>query len=259
MTTSLDAQVLARCVQTATLAPSLHNSQPWRFRITGGTVEVFADRSRQLDVLDPAGRELLISVGAAVFTLRLAIGMQGRIPQVSVLPDPDLPDLVARIHTTGTTTPSAQLTALAAAITGRHTNRRPFANAVVPVDSMDQLCAAAAQEGATLTRAGAVARDTIIGLGRAAEARLRDYGGYRAELGRWTTPRPHRRDGIPPTSYGPWDALEHLPLRDFGLVHPPRSRPAERFEATRRSRSWPLTGTPRRPGSWPGKPCSGCC
>ncbi|MEU4419260.1 nitroreductase [Actinoplanes sp. NPDC024001] len=231
MTTPLDEQTLARCVQTAALAPSLHNSQPWRFRIADGTVDVFADRNRQLEVLDPAGRELLISVGAAVFTLRLAIGAQGRIPQLTVLPDPELPDLVARIRTGRATTPSAQVSALTAAITARHTNRRPFADAVVPADSMEQLSVAAAQEGAVLTRASAVSRDTIIGLGQAAEARLRARGSYRAELGRWTQPRTHRRDGIPPTAYGPWDAMEHMPLRDFGLVHRQPSRPTERFEA----------------------------
>ncbi|PWK30441.1 Acg family FMN-binding oxidoreductase [Actinoplanes xinjiangensis] len=229
--TPLDEQALAGCVRTATLAPSLHNSQPWRFRIDGGTVEVFADRSRQLEVLDPSGRELLISVGAAVFTLRLAIGMQGRIPEVTIFPDPARPDLVARIRAGQVTTPSAQVNALAAAIGSRHTNRLPFANAVVPADSMEHLCAAAAREGATLTRAGAVSRDTIIGLARTAEARLRGRGGYRAELGRWTRPRSYRQDGIPHTAYGPWDALEHLPLRDFGLVHPQPQRPSARFEA----------------------------
>lgn len=231
MPTSLDERILARCVRTATLAPSLHNSQPWRFRIGDGVVDVFADRTRQLDVLDPVGRELLISVGAAVFTLRLAIGAQGRIPQVTVFPDPDLPDLVARIRPGGPTTPSAQVTALAAAIPARHTNRGPFANAVLPADCMEQLSAAAGQEGATLTRAAAVARDTIIGLGRAAEEQLRAHGGYRAEIGHWTRPHPQRRDGIPPTAYGPWDALEHLPMRDFGLIHAAPSRRSERFEA----------------------------
>ena len=49
-------------------APSLHNSQPWLFHAGPAHVDVHADRARQLQVLDLAGRELLISVGAAVFT-----------------------------------------------------------------------------------------------------------------------------------------------------------------------------------------------
>ncbi|GGN86007.1 hypothetical protein GCM10010112_67060 [Actinoplanes lobatus] len=228
--TPLDERALADCVETAALAPSLHNSQPWRFRISGDTVEVYADHGRQLEVLDPAGRELLISVGAALFTLRLAIGVRGWVPEVSVRPDPDTPDLVARIRADRATTPSEQVGALAAAIPARHTNRLPFTTAVVPADVIEQLAGAASAEGATLTVAGAVSRDAIIGLARAAEQRLGTRGGYRAELGRWTRPGPHRRDGVPPTAIGPWDALEHLPMRDFGLVHPQPFRPSERFE-----------------------------
>ncbi|MEV0901111.1 nitroreductase family protein [Actinoplanes sp. NPDC049802] len=228
--TPLDRLTLTHCVQTAALAPSLHNSQPWRFRIVDGAVEVYADRRRQLDVLDPAGRELLISVGAAVFTLRLAIGVRGRDPEVSVLPDPEHPDLVARIRADQVTTPPEEVGVLAAAIPARHTNRRPFTDAVVPADIMEQLIGAAAREGATLTVAGAVSRDAIIGLSQVAEARLGGRGGYRAELGRWTRPGPNRRDGIPPTAFGPWDALEHMPIRDFGLVHRQPFRPSERFE-----------------------------
>src|SRR6266508_3751998 len=71
---------LLSCVQAAVAAPSLHNSQPWRFRIRNGGVDVYADRTRQLEVIDPSGRELLISVGAAVFNLRVAIRQQGWVP-----------------------------------------------------------------------------------------------------------------------------------------------------------------------------------
>jgi nitroreductase len=226
----LDEQALARCVRVAALAPSLHNSQPWRFRIADGVLDVFADRARQLEVLDPMGRELLISVGAAVLTLRLAIGALGRVPEVDILPDPDQPDLVARIRADRHTTPSLLDSALAEAITTRHTNRLPFADVVVPADSMEQLITAAAQEGALLTLAGAVSRDAIIGLGQAAEARLQARGGYRAELGRWTGSGAHRRTVIPPTAVAPWGALEHMPRRDFGLVHCQPARRSERFK-----------------------------
>jgi nitroreductase len=52
----LTDEILSRCVRSAVAAPSLHNSQPWLFRIADGGVDVYADRSRRLDVLDPAGR-----------------------------------------------------------------------------------------------------------------------------------------------------------------------------------------------------------
>jgi nitroreductase len=228
--TTVDSEVLARCVAAATLAPSLHNSQPWRFRITGGTVEVYADPSRRLDALDASGRELLISVGAALFTLRLAMRSQGWTPRYVLFPEPGSPDLVARVEPAGRAAPSETVTALAAAIPQRHTNRWPFAAAVVPADAIEELTRAAADESATLTIAGAVSRDAILGLGQAAERRLRADGGYRAELGRWTRPAHRRHDGVPPTAVGPWDAMERLPIRDFGLLHAQPWRTSERFE-----------------------------
>jgi nitroreductase len=221
---------LIRCVRTATMAPSLHNSQPWLFRLAGGGSEVHADSTRQLDVLDPAGRELLISVGAAVFTLSLAIRREGRIPSVAVLPDPARPDLVATVRPGDPEPPSAAALELADAIAHRHTNRHPFRDVVVPADIIDELRVAARHEGAVLSIAGRAVRTVIAGLGRVAEERLRARGGYYAELERWTRPAADRRDGIPPLAIGPWDALERLPVRDFGLVHPQPRRRGEPFE-----------------------------
>jgi len=227
----MTAALLTRCVEQATLAPSLHNSQPWRFRVDGDAVEVYADRSRRLDVLDPSGRELMISVGAAVFTLRAAIRGAGWIPTLSLFPEPGPSDLVARVGLDRPADPSPAARDLAAAIPRRHTNRRPFTAAVVRAHVIEELREAAAHEGATLTLAGPASRVTITALARTAERRLQASGGYYAELGRWTRPAPGRRDGIPPAAVGPWDALERLPMRDFGLVHPQPSRRGERFEA----------------------------
>ena len=80
--------VLTDCVRSATAAPSLHNSQPWMFRLEDRAVQLYADPSRRLDVLDPYGRELFISVGAALFTLRLALQGAGYVPRTEILPDP---------------------------------------------------------------------------------------------------------------------------------------------------------------------------
>ncbi|GAA2673089.1 Acg family FMN-binding oxidoreductase [Actinoplanes palleronii] len=225
-----DRELLSGCVEAATLAPSLHNSQPWRFRIVGDGVEVRADRSRQLQALDPDGRELMISLGAAVFTLRVALRAAGWIPGTSLLPDPGDPDLVARVSLLRPQEPSADARRLAAVISRRHTNRGPFTDAVVPADAVEELRAAASFEDAELIVATPASRLIICGLGRIAEERLRSDGGYRAELGRWTRGPRGRRDGIPATAFGPWDAMERLPVRDFGLVHPQLSGRPERFE-----------------------------
>ena len=85
----------------ATAAPSLHNSQPWRFIVSGAQIDLYADPGRQLREVDPTGRQLLISCGAALFNLRLAAGHLGLEPKVRVLPDPTQPTLVARATISG--------------------------------------------------------------------------------------------------------------------------------------------------------------
>lgn len=227
----LDRHTLEQCVEFATLAPSLHNSQPWRFGIGDDAVEIHADPRRRLDAVDPDGREMTISLGAALFTLRLAVRREGRLPVVQVFPDPDQSDLVARVSAGRPAAVTDAVMSLAAAVPRRHTNRSPFAPVVVPADAIEELTVAAGQEGAALTVAGAVGRTAILGLAREAEHRLRVRGDYRAELGRWTGPAAPRHAGVPSSAIGPWDAMERMPMRDFGLALPGGARRAERFEA----------------------------
>lgn len=226
----LSEAALLSCVRAAVAAPSLHNSQPWRFRILGGGVDVYVDRNRQLRVIDPYGREMLISVGAAVLDLRVAMRQSGRVPMCRLWPDAAEPDLVARVRPGRAAPPDPAVDALARAIPKRHTNRLPFDRAVVPVDVLEELTDAAALEAATLSTADAFGRTAVLSLVRAAEQRLRAEGRYRAELTEWTLPSPGRHDGVPPHAFGPWAALETLPLRDFGLTQPQLHRRDEQFE-----------------------------
>ncbi|HEU0025359.1 MAG TPA: hypothetical protein VFQ12_12040, partial [Thermoleophilaceae bacterium] len=92
-----DEDQLEFALRYAILAPSGHNTQPWRFRIRGDTVEVHADRMRALAIVDPAGRELVISCGAALFLLRLALRRFHHAPEVALLPEPGEPTLLARV------------------------------------------------------------------------------------------------------------------------------------------------------------------
>src|SRR5689334_7917272 len=191
---------LTESVQSATAAPSLHNSQPWLFHIDNDHVDVYADQKRQLEVLDPAGRELLISVGAAVFTLRLAMQHRGYRPDLSLFPEEAEPSLVARVTAGPPATPTRDVDRLAAAIPYRHTNRWPFARSVVSMDAVEHLVGAARREGATLSLARAASRNAILNLSQSADRILRSKGGYRAELARWTEPGRRRHDGVPTTA-----------------------------------------------------------
>jgi hypothetical protein len=208
-------RVLVDCVHAATAAPSLHNSQPWRFRLDGPVVDVYADPARRLEVIDPPGREHPISVGAAVLTLRLAIEQAGYRCEATPFPSPAEPDLVARVVAGAPTAVSETTAALAEAIPHRHTNRWPFVPVPVPPEALRRLVEAARHEGAVLTVASPAARDRILAMAAEAGRRLHDGPGYRAELDRWTA-HGDRHDGVAPWAVGPWDALEAVPVRDFG-------------------------------------------
>ncbi|MDI6098735.1 hypothetical protein QLQ12_08995 [Actinoplanes sp. NEAU-A12] len=181
-----------------------------------------------MHVLDPDGREQLISVGAALFTLRLAIRRSGLRSDYTLFPDPGEPDLVARV-TVGRpspVTPAAET--LAAAVPYRHTNRSPFAQIPVPREALNRLRDAARREGAVLAVANPAGRDAVLHLARLADERLRRRPGYRDELARWTGDRV-RNDGVPSRAAGPWDALESVPTRDFTEALAQR-RAGEAFE-----------------------------
>ena len=94
---STPEQISRFVVEAAVNAPSVHNTQPWWFYGEEHEIGMHADRERRLPVADPDGREMLVSCGAALFTARVALRSLGIVPHVRVLPDPDLPDLVARI------------------------------------------------------------------------------------------------------------------------------------------------------------------
>ncbi|HET9518726.1 MAG TPA: hypothetical protein VFO77_13480, partial [Actinoplanes sp.] len=128
---------LTACVETATAAPSLHNSQPWRFRIRDGGVDVYVDHRRHLEVIDPTGREMFISVGAALFTLRLAVRHLGYLPLLTLAGEPAEPGLVARVVPGRACAATSAVAALFDAVPRRHTNRWPFEPSAVAAATVE--------------------------------------------------------------------------------------------------------------------------
>ncbi len=90
-------ELIRHLVTVAAVAPSVYNTQPWRFRTDGYVIDLFADRGRQLHYMDAPGRLLALSCGAALHHLRLAIRGLGRDVEVRLLPDPGEPDHLARV------------------------------------------------------------------------------------------------------------------------------------------------------------------
>lgn len=139
----LDATLLRLAVGHAILAPSSHNSQPWRFHIEGSAVELWADRTRALPHVDPNDRELTISCGAALYSLRVALRRFGYEPITEVLCEPHEPDLLARVTLGGRVVPTSEDIELCEAIGRRRTNRGRYEDRPVPLDTVVALRSAA--------------------------------------------------------------------------------------------------------------------
>jgi Nitroreductase family len=213
---------LLECLTAAAAAPSIHNTQPWHFDVHDEAVDVYADRLRQLDVLDPTGREMIISVGAAVLNLRVSVLAHGRLAIYQPLPDPRRPDLLARV-TIGRPMAAPHCSRqLAWAISRRHTNRRPFSGTPIPDEVQTEMVDAGRVEGGHLVIADPALRDSIVSTVRTAHNRQRMDVDYLIELARWTKPVRGRRDGVPARAFAPPDPDERIPLRDFGLAYPAR-------------------------------------
>ncbi|MFL6163809.1 MAG: Acg family FMN-binding oxidoreductase [Jatrophihabitantaceae bacterium] len=213
------AQALRRAAARATLAPSIHNSQPWRFVLNNGVLELHADRSRQLHVLDPASRQLLISCGCALFNARVALAGAGYASTVRRLPERPRPGLLARLSVAGADDGTdLDLGILDPIIELRHTNRRRFAEEQVPAELVDDLVRAAEAEGAALLpiRGERQLVATAVLAQRAAAMEEADPS-YQSELRAWTTDEPRRLDGVPsiavPRSDG--GSYDDIPIRDF--------------------------------------------
>lgn len=124
-------------VWAAILAASPHNTQPWKFRITEHTIDVFADRSKTLGAMDSLQREMFIGLGCAVENAVLSAKATRNEVSVAYLPSPADDSHVARLRLTPGASPTDD--ALHAAIGARHTNRFPYEQRVVPVEVLGQL------------------------------------------------------------------------------------------------------------------------
>src|SRR5688572_15759901 len=97
-TPTVDRALVSAAVALATRAPSLHNTQPWRWAFDERTVHLRADRLHWLPATDPEGRDLLLSCGAALHHLRVALAARGVATEVQRFPDPADPDHLATLR-----------------------------------------------------------------------------------------------------------------------------------------------------------------
>ncbi len=204
-------------LRSASLAPSVHNTQPWRFRVLPDRVELHPDLDRRLPATDPEDRELRLSCGAALFNLRVALQGFGVRPLVTILPGQDAPGALATIRRGGVFEPDDETRALLKAVPARRTNRRPFFESGVDAKHRHAMVRAAELERSWLHIVGSreeVAR--MKGFVRRAHQIQREDSGVQAELRAFTGHRPDATDGVPPASAGfrP-EAQDEWAFRDF--------------------------------------------
>ncbi len=193
------AAKLAFLLRYAVLAPSNHNTQPWRFKLREQEVELYTDRRRALPSADPLGRELTISCGAALFYLRLAIRYFGYSASITLFPSVEQPDFLARIRLGPEQAPSAADKALFYAIPRRHTTRSAFGTWELPAPVQAALQEAARDEGAELRLiSDALERQAVIDLIVAGARSQRSDPQWRDERDSWRLLQSAPPDDSPP-------------------------------------------------------------
>ena len=199
-------ELIRHVVTVAAVAPSVYNTQPWRFRTDGYVIDLFADRTRQLHYMDAPGRLLALSCGAALHHLRLAIRGLGRDVEVRLLPDPADHDHLARVipGPVDSRAPTAGEWALLQAVWERRSYRDTFVSQRLSRGLVVDLEAAVAAEGCELRaveRPGEradVARlvadaDREFAADEKAQEELRDWSRWEEAL----APGTLLQDGIP--------------------------------------------------------------
>ncbi len=216
----VDAGIVRRIVEAAGAAPSIHNTQPWRFRVAGDDLlEVHGDPERMLWVADAHGRALHLSCGAALFNLRLAARLAGAKPLVWPLPDPRAePTLMASVQLSSGRPVTLEERELFDGIWQRHTSRAPFTGQRIPDSALAALDRAASAEFALLRPLDAAHTARVLQLVADAERELAEDFDHRVEMARWIGTE--GEDGVPAAALGSRPDHGPAPIRDLGRASP---------------------------------------
>lgn len=203
------AELLSRAVRLAVLAPSSHNTQPWSFHLRGDALEIVLDRSRVLPIADPGAREMIISCGAALQNIRIALRYWGFSARIQILPYASVPDVLARVEVGAPRTTSRLYDTLFHAIPERHTNRAPFLPRPVPLRLVAAMRAAAELEGSWLDQTtDATLRPVVADFIAQGDRQQWSDSGFRRELANWLRPNTGSvRDGLPGYVFGMSDLV----------------------------------------------------
>ena len=214
----MDQQLLRDVVEQAGRAPSIHNTQPWRFVARGDTLELWTEPGRGLEVLDPTGRARHLSCGAALLHARVAAARAGHVAVVTTLPDRAQPDHLADLRLVAGDPPAGDRE-LGDAIAARRTSRAPFTARQLPAEVVAELRAAAEVEGCWIRIVEQPSDMVAIAvlMARADELETANPA-YEEELRRWTGAGEDATEGVPGSAVpdiAPSQRGSNFRLRDF--------------------------------------------
>ncbi|WP_086664504.1 Acg family FMN-binding oxidoreductase [Lentzea kentuckyensis] len=191
-----DETTVRAAVALAGRAPSVHNSQPWRWEVGEHSLHLYADRTRGLPATDPLGADLIVSCGATLHHLRIGLAALGWRAKIHRLPNPAQPDHLAAIEFEPVE-PRESHVVLAAAIPRRRTDRRAFSSWPAPDELLQDLVQTARAEGVDAHVVTGKARDELlIAIGKAADIQEADPA-YQAEIRQWSGVYPGATAGVP--------------------------------------------------------------
>jgi nitroreductase len=210
-----DHQTLLAAVELANRAPSVHNTQPWRWLVGNSSIHLMADRTRHVPVTDPDGRDLVLSCGGALHHLRTAFAALGWATVVHRVPNEHDPGHLAAVEPRPHV-PTEDDIALAAAINRRRTDRRRFTSWEIPSDFLDLMVRRSARAGALLVPITDGAARWVLTRALSAARRQAEDPRYRLELSAWSGRSRAAQDGVPAGST-PAVAVRHgdTPMRAF--------------------------------------------
>ena len=221
-----DAAVVEMLIELACRAPSVHNSQPWKWSYVDGYLDLHTDRTRLLNAIDPTGRQLVISCGAALDHLQRAAVTFRWSAEVEELPTPGAPDHLARVRLVHGAHPQSHEFDLLTAINRRRSDRRPF-NRVPDRQIISAATRAdAARRGTTITVLSVQSRQ-ILSTASRLSAGVRKYDAtYQAEL-RWWAGHSFASEGIPARALADQPESANVAVgRSFPMPHDVRNRPS---------------------------------
>ncbi|MGZ5395159.1 MAG: Acg family FMN-binding oxidoreductase [Mycobacterium sp.] len=221
-----DIETIRSALLLAIRAPSVHNSQPWRWVVGEQSLHLYADHDRQLPNTDPDSRDLLLSCGAVLNHCVVALAALGWAAKIHRFPNPVDADHLASIELRRQTPADLDI-ALAAAIPRRRTDRRHYSQWPVAKGDLAVMGARAARAGVTMRRIDDISQLKLI-VAEAASRHAKDFA-YSAELAAWSG-RYASEAGVPARSTPIPDSAAVIPARWFAgpaLAQPPDLDAAE--------------------------------